>query len=218
MRILVAEDDRQLGETLAEVLALEGHAVDWLQRGDAVAAALATATYDAVVLDIGLPGGDGLSVLRALRARGDAVPVMLLTARDTPAERVAGLDSGADDYLGKPFDMDELCARLRSLLRRSVGLAARSLVAGALELDPQGRVARWHGEPLALTAREFAVLELLARARGRFVSRRRLEDGLYGWDDEVGSNTVEVFVSRLRKLLGARSIETLRGVGYRLLP
>jgi len=216
MRILVVEDDTQLGETLVAALALEGYAVDWLRRGDAVAAAVAAGHFDALLLDIGLPGSSGLAILRALRARGDDLPVLLLTARDTPAERVAGLDMGADDYLGKPFDMEELCARLRSLLRRRAGAAGRLLVVGDLEIDLQGRSARHRGEPLALTAREFAVLELLARHRGRFVSRRQLEEGIYSWGEEIGSNTVEVFVSRLRKLLGTESIATLRNVGYRL--
>ncbi len=216
MRLLLAEDDPHLGESLRAALELDGYAVDWLRRGDEAAAAVETADFDALILDIGLPGLSGLDLVRELRGRGVTVPVLLLTARDAVADRVQGLDSGADDYLPKPFDMDELFARLRSLLRRSAGQAAPALQAGALALHPQDHTATLDGQPLPLSAKEFAVLEMLARSRGRFVSRARLEEGLYSWDAEVGSNTVEVYISRLRKRLGSAAIETLRGVGYRL--
>lgn len=216
MRILLAEDDRQLGESLHAALALEGYAVDWVTRGDEAQTAAGTTAYDALILDIGLPVRSGLQVLKALRESGAAVPVMMLTARDGVSERVAGLDLGADDYLGKPFDMDELFARLRSLLRRSAGVAGPALVAGDLEIRLQTREVLLRGQPLLLPAKQVAVLELLARSRGHFVPKARLEEGLYRWGEEVGSNTVEVYVSQLRKQLGADSIETLRGVGYRL--
>jgi DNA-binding response OmpR family regulator len=216
VRILLAEDDRQLGESLHAALALEGYAVDWVTRGDEAETAAGSTPYDALILDIGLPERSGLQVLKALRERGAIMPVMLLTARDAVADRIAGLDLGADDYVGKPFDMDELFARLRSLLRRSAGVAGPALLAGELEIHLQTREVVFRGQPLALPAKQVAVLELLARNRGRFVPRARLEEGLYRWGEEVGSNTVEVYVSQLRKQLGADSIETLRGVGYRL--
>lgn len=216
MRILLAEDDPQLGESLKAALALDGYAVTWLRRGDEVADAVRAAAYDLLILDIGLPGRSGLEVLRALRRKGLAVPVMMLTARDAVADRVAGLDVGADDYLSKPFDMDELFARLRSLLRRASGALSPTLVAGPLEVCPRTHEVRFQGGVLALPAKPAAVLELLLRNRGRFVSRARIEEDLYSRGEDVGSNTVEVYVSQLRKQLGADSIETLRGVGYRL--
>ena len=216
MRILLAEDDPQLGESLKAALALDGYAVTWLTRGDAVLEAARVTKFDLLILDIGLPGRSGLEVLQALRKGGVASPVMVLTARDRVADRVAGLDVGADDYLSKPFDMDELFARLRSLLRRATGALAPALVAGDLEVRPASHEVRFRGVDLALPAKQVAVLELLVRNRGRFVSRTRIEEDLYSRGDTVGSNTVEVYVSQLRKQLGAGSIETLRGVGYRL--
>lgn len=217
MRILLAEDDEQLGESLTAALVLDGYATDWVRRGDDVSTTLASAIYDALVLDIGLPGKSGLEVLQQLRRADDHIPVLLLTARDSVADRVSGLDIGADDYLVKPFDMDELFARLRSLLRRSAGSAGPVLVAGDLEIQPQNHEVTFKGERVSLTAKEMAVLELLARNHGRFVSKTRLEDGIYRWGKEVGSNTVEVYISHLRKRFGRDSIETLRGVGYRLV-
>ena len=216
MRILLAEDDAQLGETLEQALVLEGYAVDLFQRGDSVLAAVDLAAYDALLLDIGLPGCSGLEVLRQLRQRGSGLPVILLTARDSVGDRVRGLDLGADDYLGKPFDMDELFARLRSCLRRSAGASGPLLSVGSLELDPVVREARLDGEVLNVTGKELAVLEVLMRNAGRFVSRSRLEDSVYSWGSDVSSNTVEVYISHLRKRLGSEAIETLRGVGYRL--
>ncbi len=217
MRLLLAEDDKHLGESLRAALELDGYAVDWLRRGDEASAAVSTTDYDALIVDIGLPGQSGLDIVRELRGHGLTVPVLLLTARDAVADRVRGLDSGADDYLSKPFDMDELFARLRSLLRRSAGIAGPALQAGPLALNPQHRTATYRGQPLVLSAKELDVLEILLRNRRRFVSKARLEQGLYNWDDEVESNTVEVYISRLRKQLGGSSIETLRGVGYRLV-
>lgn len=217
MQILLAEDDGQLGESLTNALTLDGYTVDWIRRGDEVSAALAISHHDALILDIGLPGASGLDILRGLRRKGIQTPVMLLTARDNIADRVSGLDSGADDYLGKPFDMDELFARLRSLLRRSGGIAVPTLCVGELEINTQEREIVFQQQKSILPAKEMAVLEMLARNRGRFVTRARLEESIYRWGEEIGSNTVEVYVSHLRKRLGGATIETLRGVGYRLV-
>ena len=217
MRILLAEDDAQFGESLLEALALEGYAVDHCMRGDAVLPALHLAPYDALILDIGLPGMSGLDVLKALRKRGSSIPVLLLTARDAVSDRVQGLDLGADDYLGKPFAMDELFARLRSCLRRTAGASGPQLIAGNLQLDLVSRELQFQGQAMTIPVKELAVLEVLMRNRGRFVPRARLEASIYNWDTQVGSNTVEVYISHLRKRLGGGAIETLRGVGYRLL-
>lgn len=217
MRILLAEDDVQLGESLEEALTVEGYAVDRCQRGDAVLPALALTPYDALILDIGLPGSSGFSVLKQLRERESQLPVILLTARDTVTDRVKGLDLGADDYLGKPFAMDELFARLRSCLRRTAGSSGPQLVAGPLQLDLVSRELSLDGERMTLPVKELAVLEVLMRNHGHFVPRTRLESSVYNWDNQVGSNTVEVYISHLRKRLGSEAIETLRGVGYRLL-
>ncbi|WP_116368043.1 response regulator transcription factor [Parahaliea mediterranea] len=216
MRVLLVEDDQQLGESLEAALRLEGYAVDWLRSGEPVRAALGATPYDVLVLDLGLPGVPGMQVLRQLRADKHHLPVLLLTARNTLADRVDGLDGGADDYLGKPFDMDELFARLRSLLRRESGYRSQLLEAAGIALDPVNRTVEAGGEAVTLTAREFAILEILIRNAGRFVSRARLEEGIYSWGEEVGSNTVEVYVSRLRKRFGSEAIETMRGVGYRM--
>lgn len=216
MRVLLAEDDQQLGESLKAALALDGYAVDWFKNGLEITSAVALASYDALILDIGLPGKSGLDILRDLRQSGEQLPVMLLTARDAVADRVNGLDIGADDYLSKPFDVDELFARLRSLLRRSAGVAGPSLIAGDLEIFQQNHEVRFQGETVVLPAKEVALLEVLARSRGRFVTKARLAESLYSWDEEVGSNTLEVYISHLRKQFGSDAIETLRGVGYRL--
>lgn len=216
MRILLVEDDTQLGESLAAALKLEQYAVDWLCSGDPVRAALSATPYDLLILDLGLPGVPGLQVLRQLRSDKHLLPVLLLTARDTLADKVDGLDSGADDYLSKPFEMDELFARIRSLLRRGDDHKAQRLEAGGIVVDPVNRTVEFAGELITLTAREYAILEILIRNNGRFVSRDRLEEGIYSWGEEVGSNTVEVYVSRLRKRFGSDAIETMRGVGYRM--
>ncbi|WP_187276474.1 response regulator [Parahaliea maris] len=216
MRVLLVEDDQQLGESLEAALRLEGYAVDWLTSGEPVRSTLSATPYDLLVLDLGLPGVPGMQVLRQLRADKHRLPVLLLTARNTLADKVDGLDSGADDYLAKPFELDELFARLRSLLRRESSLRSQQLEAAGIQMDPVNRHVEFAGEPVSLTAREFAILEILVRNAGRFVSRARLEEGIYSWGEEVGSNTVEVYVSRLRKRFGSDSIETMRGVGYRM--
>jgi DNA-binding response OmpR family regulator len=216
MRILLVEDDTQLGESLAAALKLEQYAVDWLCSGDPVRAALSATPYDLLILDLGLPGVPGMQVLRQLRSDKHLLPVLLLTARDTLADKVDGLDSGADDYLSKPFEMDELFARIRSLLRRGDDHKSQRLEAAGIVVDPVNRTVEFAGELITLTAREYAILEILIRNNGRFVSRDRLEEGIYSWGEEVGSNTVEVYVSRLRKRFGSDAIETMRGVGYRM--
>ena len=216
MRILLVEDDEQLGESLEAALGLEQYAVDWLRSGEPVRAALSATPYDLLILDPGLPEVPGMQVLRQLRSDKHTLPVLLLTARNTLADKVDGLDSGADDYLTKPFEMDELFARVRSLLRRKGELKTSLLEAAGISLDPVDRRVDFGGEEVVLTAREFAILEILLRNTGRFVSRARLEEGIYSWGEEVGSNTVEVYVSRLRKRFGSNAIETMRGVGYRI--
>ncbi|MEP1471220.1 MAG: response regulator [Halieaceae bacterium] len=216
MRILLVEDDSQLGESLEAALRLEQYAVDWLRSGEPVRATLSATPYDLLILDLGLPGVPGMQVLRQLRSDKHLLPVLLLTARNTLADKVDGLDSGADDYLTKPFEMDELFARVRSLLRRKGDSKTQQLQAAGITLDPIDRQVFFDGEAITLTAREFAILEILIRNAGRFVSRARLEEGIYSWGEEVGSNTVEVYVSRLRKRFGSETIETMRGVGYRI--
>ncbi len=216
MRILLVEDDIQLGESLEAALKLEQYAVDWLRSGDAVRAALSATPYDLLLLDLGLPGVPGMQVLRQLRSDKHLLPVLLLTARNTLADKVDGLDSGADDYLTKPFEMDELFARIRSMLRRQGDRKAKQLEAGGVVVDPVDRTVSFNGTVVDLTAREYSILEILLRNAGRFVSRARLEEGIYSWGEEVGSNTVEVYVSRIRKRFGSEFIETMRGVGYRI--
>lgn len=215
MRILLVEDDKLLGESVKEGLATEGYAVDWFTEGSVVDSALKAASFDLVVLDVRLPGKSGIEVLQGMRRDGLEIPVLLLTACDDVSDKVAGLDAGADDYLTKPFDMDELSARIRSLLRRT-GSKTPVLEADGLEVDPAARTVVFEGEPVDdLTAKEFAILELLVRNRGRFLTKSRLLEGSSNWDEEVESNTVEVYISRLRKRFGRERIETMRGVGYR---
>ncbi|MDH3993363.1 MAG: response regulator [Gammaproteobacteria bacterium] len=216
MRVLLVEDDEQLGESLEAALRLEQYAVDWVRSGEPVRAALGATPYDLLILDLGLPGVPGMQVLRQLRADKHVLPVLLLTARNTLADKVDGLDSGADDYLTKPFEIDEMFARVRSLLRRKGDSKISRLEVAGISLDPGDRVVEFAGASLDLTAREFAILEILLRNAGRFVSRQRLEEGIYSWGEEVGSNTVEVYISRLRKRFGSSLIETMRGVGYRI--
>lgn len=216
VRILLVEDDSQLGESLEAALRLEQYAVDWLRSGEPVKAALGSTPYDLLILDLGLPGVPGMQVLRQLRADKHRLPVLILTARNTVADRVDGLDSGADDYLSKPFDIEEFFARVRALLRRKGEDRSTQLLAAGISLDPVDRLVSYRGAPVDLTAREFAILEILIRNAGRYVSRARLEEGIYSWGEEVESNTVEVYISRLRKRFGSGSIETMRGVGYRV--
>ncbi len=214
MRILLVEDDRLLGDGLVAGLQTFGYTVDWLCDGTAALAALAATEFAAAVVDLGLPGVDGLTVLRTIRQRGDVTPVLILTARDTVADKIDGLDAGADDYLIKPFDLDELAARLRALVRRGQGRATPLLVHGALAVDVQGRRATLAGQPVDLSAREFALLEILLNHVGRALTRSQLEEQLYGWDGEVESNALEVHIHHLRKKCGSDLIRTLRGVGY----
>jgi len=216
LRILLVEDDPQLGESLEAALRLEQHAVDWLRSGAPVRATLGATPYDLLILDLGLPGVPGMQVLRQLRADKQTLPVLLLTARNTLEDKVDGLDSGADDFLTKPFEIDELFARVRSLLRRRGDQRSTRMEAAGITVDPAKRIVEFEGEDVTLTAREFAILEILVRNAGRFVSRARLEEGIYSWGEEVGSNTVEVYISRLRKRFGSGTIETMRGVGYRI--
>jgi two-component system response regulator QseB len=214
MRLLLVEDDRMLGEGLRRGLRQLGHAVDWVEDGVAAEASLRGEAYDAVLLDLGLPRKGGMAVLRDLRARGDRVPVLILTAQDAIPDRVAGLDAGADDYLVKPFDLDELGARIRALQRRRAGRADPLLANGPLTVDPARHEVLLDGRPVPLSAREFALLELLLEHPGRPISRARIEERLYGWAEQVESNAVEVHVHALRRKLGAEWIKTLRGVGY----
>jgi DNA-binding response OmpR family regulator len=215
MRILLVEDDPMIGAAVTDGLRGAGYAVDWTHDGDAGSRALAAGTpYALLVLDIGLPGRDGLALLRGLRSHGSALPVLLMTARDAVGDRVAGLDAGADDYLVKPFDLDELLARVRALLRRAAGRADPVLAHGRLRLDPARRQAWCDEAPLALSAREFALLHALLERPGAVLSRGQLEERLYGWNDRLGSNVVEVHVHHLRRKLGDGAIRTVRGAGY----
>ena len=214
MRLLIVEDDRMIGESLQRALRLEGYAVDWVRDATAAAGTLASERFDLVLLDLGLGQADGLDVLRALRARDDATPVIVLTARDARGDRVAGLDAGADDYLVKPFELDELNARIRAVLRRRDGRAGPLLNHGRVSLDPASRRVSLGGVPVTLSAREYAVLEALMARPGAVLSRAQLEDRLYGWGEEIESNAVSVYVHQLRKKLGADFIGNVRGVGY----
>jgi DNA-binding response OmpR family regulator len=216
MRILLAEDDPLIGAPVQDALRSAGHAVDWVRDGGLADAALQAEPYDGVVLDLGLPVRDGLAVLRALRRRGATTPVLVLTARDATADRVAGLDAGADDYLVKPFSIDELAARLRALARRSGGGARPVLEHAGVTLDPASREVRRDDAPVALSAREFAVLEALMQRPSAVWSRAQLEERLYGWGEEPESNAVEVYVHGLRRKLGADFVRTVRGLGYTL--
>jgi len=214
MRVLLVEDDAMIGNSVREGLRQDGFAVDWVTDGRAAEAALEAETYGAVLLDLGLPRIGGMDILRRLRARGADVPVLIVTARDAIEERIHGLDSGADDYLVKPFDLDELAARLRAVARRKAGRAAPLLRHRDLALDPATREVTLHGDAVALSAREFAVLAALLERPGSVLSRAQLEQRLYGWGEEVESNAVEVHIHSLRKKLGADLIRTLRGAGY----
>lgn len=214
MRILLAEDDALLGDGVRVGLKQAGFAVDWVQDGLAAKLALTTETYSLMVLDIGLPKLSGLAVLKWLREQHFALPVLILTARDTVADRVIGLNVGADDYLIKPFDLDELIARLNALLRRSAGHVAQTLQHGDITLTPATHQVSKSGQVIMLSAREFMLLHELLLHVGRVQSREQLEQHLYAWGDEVESNAVEVHIHHLRKKLGTEVIRTLRGVGY----
>jgi DNA-binding response OmpR family regulator len=214
MRLLLVEDDRMIGEGLRNALRQSGYAVDLVRDGRAADGTLATERFDAVLLDLGLPLRDGMDVLRAMRARGDLTPVIVLTARDELSSRVQGLDAGADDYIVKPFELDELLARIRAIVRRQSGRAEPLLRAGSVTLDPSARQVTHAGTPVPLSAREYAVLEALMLRPGAILSRAQLEDRLYGWGEELESNAISVYVHQLRRKLGEHFIRTVRGVGY----
>jgi two-component system, OmpR family, response regulator len=216
MRLLLVEDDPMVGDAVREGLHQEGYAIDWVRDGKAAETALRAEQYDLVLLDLGLPRRDGLEVLASLRAAHNDVPVLIITARDTPPDRVKGLDTGADDYVVKPFDLDELAARVRALLRRAAGRAEPEIRAGALTIKPATREVFVEDRAVALSAREFALLEALAERPGVVLSRSQLETRLYGWGEEIASNAVEVHVHNLRRKLGIDVIRNVRGVGYTL--
>ena len=214
MRLLLVEDDRLLGEGIEMGLKQQAYTVDWLQDGEAAVLAMQHEDYDAVVLDIGLPRKNGIEVLKEVRRKGSMAPVLILTALDAIEDRVAGLDAGADDYLTKPFDLNELYARIRALIRRSAGRAEAKIIHGDLELDPASHQVNFSGKPVDLSRREYTVLLELMENRGRVLSRRQLEQGLYGLGEEVESNAVEVHVHHIRKKIDSKLIRTVRGVGY----
>jgi two-component system response regulator QseB len=220
MRLLLVEDDEMLGAALRAGLRQDGHAVDWARSaGEADTAWIAAgkaAAYDAVVLDLGLPDGSGLDLLRHARQRRVTTPVLVATARDRVADRIAGLDAGADDYMVKPVDLDELAARLRAIERRVAGRSEPAIAIGGISIEPATRTVLRGGEPVDLTARELAVLLALARRPGATVSREQLVEALYGWEESIESNAIDVHIHHLRRKLGAEAIETQRGLGWRL--
>ncbi|MDP5240559.1 response regulator [Uliginosibacterium sp. 31-16] len=217
MRLLLVEDDLMIGESVLDLLRAEGYAVDWVRTGQTADSALITEEYDLVLLDLGLPGKDGLDVLRDLRKRKTRTPVLIATARDAVPQRVLGLDAGADDYIVKPYDLEELLARIRALLRRSAGRAEPVYEYQNVSINPVTREVSVDGQAVLLSSREWAVLEPLLARPGLILSRAQLEEKLFSWKDEVSSNAVEVYIHGLRKKLGAQLIQNIRGVGY-LIP
>ncbi|ORJ55847.1 response regulator [Geothermobacter hydrogeniphilus] len=216
MKIQLVEDDPMLGDALRLGLTQEGHVVDWIRNGEDAALSLRLGRYELVLLDLGLPDRSGLEVLVDYRRSGGEAAVIIITARDAVSERIAGLDAGADDYLIKPFDLDELAARMRAVQRRRLGRAEPLLVHGDLKLNPATRTCSLHGTEVLLSPREFALLEALLEASGKVLSKEVLEERLYGWGSEIESNAVEVYIHHLRKKFGAKLIRTVRGVGYLL--
>ena len=214
MRILLAEDDPMIGAAVVTALRQDGYTVDWVQDGHAAELALAQQHFDLALLDLGLPQRDGIDVLRTVRRAKRRLPVIIITARDGIGARVAGLDAGADDYVIKPFDLDELAARIRSTLRRSAGLAEPEVVLHGVQINPATRAVHHDGRPVPLSAREYAIVEALMMRPGTILSRAQLEERLYGWGDEVESNAVEVHIHGIRRKLGSDFIRNLRGVGY----
>lgn len=214
MRVLIVEDDKLLGQGILAGLRQAGMQTDWVEDGLTARHALDAESFSAVVLDLGLPRLGGLDLLRQLRAAGNKTPVLVLTARDTPEDVVTGLDAGADDYVIKPFDLGELCARLRALVRRAAGTAAPALRQGHLELLPAERLVRWDGQEVELSNREFDLLQELLLHAGRVLTRPQLEAKLYPWGEELESNAIEVHIHHLRKKLASEIIRTVRGVGY----
>lgn len=216
MRVLLVEDDQMIGRAVSTGLTDAGFSVDWVMDGRAADLSLAVDVYDIAVLDLGLPKKDGMAVLATLRASAKPTPVLIATARDAVADRIAGLNAGADDYVVKPFDLDELIARVRAVLRRHAAAASSLLVCGRLTLDPLRKLVTFRDQPVVLSAREFALLEVLMQRPGAVLSRKKLEESIYNWDDDLGSNAVEVHIHRLRKKLDVDVIRNVRGVGYRV--
>ncbi|WP_194720566.1 response regulator [Noviherbaspirillum malthae] len=214
MKILLVEDDAMIGENIQIALEGEDISVDWVRDGEAADMALATHTYDAMLLDLGLPGKDGMEVLRSLRARTNSTPVLIVTARDSVPERVLGLKTGADDYLVKPFDVEELIARLHALVRRSRGMTESTYRNGNIEINIETRQVMVDGSQVILSSREWAILDALIARPGAILSRSQLEERLYGWSGDVESNAIEVYVHGLRKKLGPQFVITVRGLGY----
>lgn len=214
MRLLLVEDDLMIGESVVDLLRAEGYALDWVQDGETADATLDNQSYDLILLDLGLPRRDGLAVLRRLRARKDRTPVLIATARDALDERVLGLNMGADDYVIKPYELDELLARIRALIRRAGGRAEPVYEHLGISIDPVTREVTVGGQPVSLFAREWAILEVLMARPGMVLSRKQLEEKLYSWKDEVSSNAIEVYIHGLRKKLGPHLIQNVRGVGY----
>lgn len=218
MRLLLVEDDAMIGEAIREGLRRDGFTVDWVHDGESASQVLRTEAFDLLLLDLGLPRKGGLEVLTAARAHGQELPVLIITARDAVSDRVQGLDAGADDYLVKPFDLDELAARIRALLRRKSGRTAPAIEHRGVVLDPAKHSVTRDGREVALSPKEFALLQLLMERPGTILSRARIEERLYGWGEEVESNAVEVHIHGLRRKLGADYILNVRGVGYRVPP
>jgi DNA-binding response OmpR family regulator len=216
MRLLLVEDDASLGKAICIGLEQDGYAVDWIRDGEAAEVALSTHTYTAIVLDLGLPKLDGMTVLRRARKRGHNSPIIVLTARDDTPERIMALDMGADDFIIKPVDLNELSARLRATIRRSNGRASDTIAVGPLTIEPSSRRVTLHGEEAELTGREFALLMRLAQSPDLVVTREQLEESLYGWGDEIVSNAIQVHISKIRGKLGKDLVETCWGTGYRL--
>lgn len=214
MRILLAEDDKMIGESVRLSLQREGYVVDWARDGRMIETALSTEHFDLMLLDLGLPGKDGLAILRGLRQQKKAIPVIVVTARDAVEDRIKGLDAGADDYIVKPFDMDELAARIRSALRRSSGRAEPEVEIMGIRLNPESRQVVRDGKPVMLSAREYAIVEALMLRPGAILSRAQLEERMYGWGEEIESNTVDVHIHGIRRKLGSDFIQNVRGVGY----
>ncbi|MDN5843548.1 MAG: response regulator transcription factor [Alcaligenaceae bacterium] len=217
MRVLLVEDDAMIGETIRDALKDESYAVDWIQDGSMVAPTLKAQQYDLILLDLGLPGKDGQDVLTSIRARQESIPILIITARDTLSDRLQGLDGGADDYVLKPFELAELLARMRAIIRRKGGCATPVLTNGAISLDPATQEASVHaGPPVSLTGREFALLHALLIRPGAILSRSTLEDRIYGWGEEIESNMVDFLIHALRRKLGNDIIKNVRGVGWRV--
>ena len=214
MRILLVEDDPLLGDGIKKSLSHLGFTVDWMRDGIQGENSLTSEEYAAVVLDLGLPRQDGLTLLQSVRNKGLRTPVLILTARDSKLDKLKGFGMGADDYIVKPLDMEELAARLRALIRRSAGRASPRIQLGKVEIDPDERLVWSDGKLIELSSKEFAVLELLVQNAGRVLTRVQLEQSIYGWGDSTDSNTIEVFIHHLRKKLGSDFIQTLRGIGY----